>query len=456
MKNIERAIHYKSEGDWKKAITYYEKAAIDDPNNADLFKDLGLCARNAKAHEKSFESYKKGYELAPSRPVFPYRMASALIELKRFEEAIAACDLALQINNEYTYALEQKAVIYHFHLKQSETAYQIYKAVVRVEKMQTYGTYFNFGQVCYILGKKKDALDAFSKAHKAAPKNPRPLKNIAIKFIDFKPKAVLEAAKKWLLLVADDEAEKENAEVTICKALIALEAFEDAIVLAEKHKLLFSDIAMKALSLKKDKMALPMLLKAIEYNTQEFLIVALIQLYIRLDQVDTARLCFDTNKEMMGGDPDFDRMSGMIRKAEMALINGTNISTTEIEWLTEMDRFIAGVFANQTNEKLVGGVSIEFNNDDEASGYQIQVTAHGYSNKATARKLFKTYHPETEHTIGSYFFQDDVLIPDEFAFIRLSKAIIEKLAQTTELKKNVFVNLQEHDHSVRYFYEHKS
>jgi tetratricopeptide (TPR) repeat protein len=69
MEWIDRGVEYLDRGDIKKAFECFDKAILEEPNNANAWYQLGIVQRKSGDYEESLYSLDKSVELDQSMPM---------------------------------------------------------------------------------------------------------------------------------------------------------------------------------------------------------------------------------------------------------------------------------------------------------------------------------------------------------------------------------------------------
>jgi adenylate cyclase len=89
-------------GDHETAIDLVDRAVACNPNDPEGWRDKGWMYKFAGQHEEAILSFERGIHLGPSNPLLHSNLAGighALIELQRFDEAVAFFNRALRQNS---------------------------------------------------------------------------------------------------------------------------------------------------------------------------------------------------------------------------------------------------------------------------------------------------------------------------------------------------------------------
>jgi adenylate cyclase len=89
-------------GDYETAIDFVERAVASNPNDLDTWRDSGWMYKYAGQYEEAILSFERAIRLGPLHPLNYINLAGigfALIELRRFDEAVAVSKKALRQNS---------------------------------------------------------------------------------------------------------------------------------------------------------------------------------------------------------------------------------------------------------------------------------------------------------------------------------------------------------------------
>jgi len=94
-------------GDYETAIDFIERAVASNPNDPDAWSIRGWVYKYAGQYEEAILSFERGIRLGPLRPLNHGNLSGvgfALIELRRFNEAVHVCKKAFRQNSSDTVA----------------------------------------------------------------------------------------------------------------------------------------------------------------------------------------------------------------------------------------------------------------------------------------------------------------------------------------------------------------
>jgi adenylate cyclase len=92
------------DGDYETAIDFADRAVASNPNETRAWRDRGWIYKSAGQHEEAIRSFERSIRLSPLDPLHYTALAGmglALIELRRFDEAVAVAKKALRQSSTY-------------------------------------------------------------------------------------------------------------------------------------------------------------------------------------------------------------------------------------------------------------------------------------------------------------------------------------------------------------------
>ncbi|MDE5107404.1 MAG: tetratricopeptide repeat protein [Trichodesmium sp. St17_bin3_1_1] len=90
--------NYSDEGKWEEAIFYYKKLTELQPNNWEVYQNLGNALLEIESWQDAVTAYRHAIQLNPNLDFSHYQLGEALIKLEQWQEAIAAYQRALELN----------------------------------------------------------------------------------------------------------------------------------------------------------------------------------------------------------------------------------------------------------------------------------------------------------------------------------------------------------------------
>ncbi len=162
--------------DTARAITYYEQAQKQNPNNPTSYVNLGLIYANRGQFELALSTYQKALNLTPNDPDVLTNLIALYTQAAQYNDAL---DLCRTLQEKLPDATQPKKLT---------------------------------GAVAYAAGKFELALIAYQNALDLSPKDPDTLQGIASTYEALDdPKAAQEHWQKWLNIVGDDPQFSQEA-----------------------------------------------------------------------------------------------------------------------------------------------------------------------------------------------------------------------------------------------------
>lgn len=412
MELIEQGKALEGEKDWAGGLILFQQAIELDPNCAEAWAHVGICHKKMGDLKPALAAYQKAIELSPDQAIRHWGLGDTYRHMECYEDALVAFDHSIALDEDFYSSHRDKAFILHFRLQRSAEALVVYDHVVTLQK-STAADHFNRAQVLRSLNKVDQAIAAYQAALDGDPKSVRFARTPAGVLADERPAEALEFAKAWQIL------EPENWEPK------------------EQIARIFVDQAKKTTRLEE---AASLLESALKLREGEHIYITLIKTYAKLGRVDDAQNLFNKYKVRSGGDPDFDCLERVIRKARDG-------DTDPIaEWRTCVSEFCAAI-----PEGLLGGISFEYDDEgsepeDGSGGITIEAVARTYDDASQAKKLFADYMAKDKHVLHSGFFSVGRILVDKKELKKIADYV--KNLPDIKKRKRLFFNQQEHDTKV--------
>jgi serine/threonine protein kinase/Flp pilus assembly protein TadD len=101
------------EGDrWQEALSFFNKVAINLPNDAEVQYYIGECHRSTGQYEKAIEAYNKAVKIRPDYWNAYWSMGDSYKNIKRYPEAVDSFKLAIQSDPEDSASTSELGVLY--------------------------------------------------------------------------------------------------------------------------------------------------------------------------------------------------------------------------------------------------------------------------------------------------------------------------------------------------------
>ena len=177
-----------AKGSYQKAITYLEKTLQLEPDNAEVYNNLGIAYRKLGHYSKAISALEKAIQLKPNFVEAYSNLGSAYIYFGDYQQAISALEKAIQIDPSFA------------------------------------GTYYNFGFVYTKFGNFQKAAHYLEKAIQIDPNYAEAYNNLAFTYMKLgdyqKAKESTEKAKTLFQKQGDKQGitAAENIEMMLKKA----------------------------------------------------------------------------------------------------------------------------------------------------------------------------------------------------------------------------------------------
>ncbi len=104
--------YYQGLREYDKAMEVFEEVREEEPNNSELYKAMALVQRRQGEWDRSIENFEKARVLDPRDPNLKNEMAATLINLRRYAEAEALLNSAINLNPKLRLAYINKIFLY--------------------------------------------------------------------------------------------------------------------------------------------------------------------------------------------------------------------------------------------------------------------------------------------------------------------------------------------------------
>ncbi|MCB7128227.1 MAG: tetratricopeptide repeat protein [Candidatus Brocadiales bacterium] len=155
-------------GDYKKAISCYDKALRIDKNNAEAWHNRGCSLAELGRHEDAIKSYDKALEVDPNMSEAWYNKGRSLAKLGRHEDAIKSSDKALKIDKNDAKAWYNRGYSLA-KLDRHEEAIESYDKALEIDKNDV-EAWYNRGLSLYELDRHEEAIASCDKALEIDPR----------------------------------------------------------------------------------------------------------------------------------------------------------------------------------------------------------------------------------------------------------------------------------------------
>lgn len=155
------------QGDYLKAIEYYEKALELEPHYVDAWVNIGGALGNLGQHDEAIKAYNKAIEIKPNIAEAWFNKGNSLCDLEQYDKAIEAYNKAIDIKPDFAYAWHNKGSALEKD-GQYEKALDAYNKAININPNFA-EPWINKGVILSKLNRHKEALDVFNKAIEIEP-----------------------------------------------------------------------------------------------------------------------------------------------------------------------------------------------------------------------------------------------------------------------------------------------
>ena len=160
MKNkLDKAIECFKKKDWNGAIDLFTSILEVEPNNAEVYNNLGLCYANLGDDEKAEKAYLKCIELNPKIPQCYINLVDIYYKQHRLGEGINTLSYAIDMMPS---DLIFRHYLARFYMEDAKRDLAIDELEYILERQpENYDAYYDMGRVQFELGNYEDAISNF-------------------------------------------------------------------------------------------------------------------------------------------------------------------------------------------------------------------------------------------------------------------------------------------------------
>jgi Flp pilus assembly protein TadD len=141
------------------ALALFQKAKEKNPQDADVWFQLGYCYGKLGRYQDEIESYKQAIRIKPAFAVAHYNLGVAYSELICWQEAMESFKQAIIIKPDYAAAHHNLSIAYG-NLGRWQDAIESHKQAIRIEPDDAVAHY-NLGNAYLLVGDKGSALEEY-------------------------------------------------------------------------------------------------------------------------------------------------------------------------------------------------------------------------------------------------------------------------------------------------------
>ncbi len=148
---------------YREAIEYYKMADLFDANRLWLLKKLGWCSYKMKDFPSALTYFEDAIHLQPDNFKIRIQIAQCYLSMLNFEEALKQFSI-VSFSQPGNLKVTRPIAYCQFILGKLDQAAESYEQVIRLSGSPTSYDLMNFGHVLLCLGKRKEALENYSKS----------------------------------------------------------------------------------------------------------------------------------------------------------------------------------------------------------------------------------------------------------------------------------------------------
>jgi tetratricopeptide (TPR) repeat protein len=163
----QKGFSFSVNGEDRKALEYFKKAAEADPSDADAWSGLGSCYAGLNHPEDAISAYKQAIAADPRDETAHFFLGNYLSQIGRFTEAVAAYQEAIAINPQFEAAYFNLGLVFSRQGRHEEGR-RAFESVVRLNP-EAAPAHYNAGLAYSRLGRFENAVDAQKTAIRLNP-----------------------------------------------------------------------------------------------------------------------------------------------------------------------------------------------------------------------------------------------------------------------------------------------
>jgi len=233
-----KGFEFSVNGQYDRALKFYEEATTKDPANTQAWHGLGHCYDGLGKPEQVISVYEQAIRIHPEDAELRFELGNYLYKMGRLEESADAFEIATHIDPDYAEAFSRLAVVLT-ELERYEKAVENHMEVIRVHP-ESSPAYYNLPVTLSNQNQLEKAINAYSQAVKLDPENIYAFHNMGVLQARMdRPDAAIESHKQVIRIKPDHAP----SHYQLGKAFIATGNKPDALAQYSILKALDSDLA---------------------------------------------------------------------------------------------------------------------------------------------------------------------------------------------------------------------
>ncbi len=152
---------------WSAALTFFQKAIEKNPQDSNVWFQVGYCYGKLGRSQDAIESFKRAIRIKPDYAEAHNNLGVVYGELGRWQEAIESCKQAIRIKPDFAEAHYILGVAYG-KLECYQDAIESYKQAIRIKPDLT-KAHSNLGAAYGKIGRYQDEIESYKQAIKIEP-----------------------------------------------------------------------------------------------------------------------------------------------------------------------------------------------------------------------------------------------------------------------------------------------
>ena len=197
-----KGFEFSVDGQYDRALKFYEEATTKDPTNTQAWHGLGHCYDGLGKPDRVISVYERAIQIHPEDPELRFELGNYHYKMGQLEEAAAAFENATRIDPDYAEALSRLAIV-QTELKQYDEAVENHMEVIRVHPDSS-PAYYNLAVTLSHQNQLEKAIDAYRTAVKLDPENVYAFHNMGVLQARMdQPDAAIESHKQVIRIKPD-------------------------------------------------------------------------------------------------------------------------------------------------------------------------------------------------------------------------------------------------------------
>lgn len=166
------------EGQYGRALDFYQKAIEEDPTDTEAWFGLGQCYLGLEEPDNVLQTFQDAMDANPEDPQIPYQLGTYFLRAGKPEEAVSAFERSLQLNPEDAKTLDRLGIA-QAEMGRYAEALKMQRKAVRVDP-EFAQAHFNLGVTLAAMEELEAAVKAYEQAVRVRPGYVEALSNMGL------------------------------------------------------------------------------------------------------------------------------------------------------------------------------------------------------------------------------------------------------------------------------------